>query len=131
MIPPIAPRVPVRGPAAACGQCSAPSCSENCSGAFRLPWATSSGARSRSTILRKRRRSHPVFADCTPCAATPTARNAALPASFARRYARRWRSRLNPRCAKTAHGGPAATTSTCSSACIAAFARRPARWTPS
>src|SRR3989344_4938404 len=67
----------------------------------------------------------------TPWAAIQTARNAALPASCARRCARRWRSRSNRRCAPTARAAPRVTTSTCSSAFTAGSARNPAPWTPS
>ena len=46
------------------------------------------------------------------CAAIPTARSAASPASCARRCARRWRSRSRPSRARTAAAAPRATTST-------------------
>jgi NADH-quinone oxidoreductase subunit H len=80
---------------------------------------------------RRRRRSRPASAACMPCAAIPTARSAALPASCARPSARRWPSPSSRSSARTAPGAPPVTTSTCSSASTAASARRPARWIPS
>src|SRR5262245_46802733 len=66
------------------------------------------------------------------CAATPMARSAASPASYARRSARRRPSPSRPgRAATTGRAAPRAMTSTWSNVSTAGFARRPARSMPS
>ncbi len=62
--------------------------------------------------LRERPSQPRGFAASMRCAAIPTARSAALPASCARRSARRSRSRSRPSRAATAAGARRATTST-------------------
>jgi NADH-quinone oxidoreductase subunit H len=71
------------------------------------------GPRRRSTIRTKRARSARAFVANMRCAVIRTARNAALPASCAKRFAPRRRSPSRPaRAATTAHAAPCATTST-------------------
>ena len=60
---------------------------------------------------KKKRRSHRVFVDCTPCVAIPMAKNAALPANCAKRFALPWRSASSPSSAMMVHAAPRATTS--------------------
>ena len=73
--------------------------------------------------VREERRRARVSAASMRCAAIPTAKSAASPASCARRSARRRRSRSRPSRARTAAAAPRATTSTWSSASIAGCAQ--------
>jgi hypothetical protein len=101
-------------------------------GAFFLSMRYFFKPKRRELSLMRRAMSARAFAASMRCAAIPTAKSAALPASCARRSARRRRSPSRPaRAAMTARGAPRATTSTWSNASIAASVRKPARWTPS
>ncbi len=70
------------------------------------------GAGDGELSLSRRGRSARASAASTRCAAIPTARSAASPASCARRSARRWPSPSRPSRARTAAGARPATTST-------------------
>ena len=72
----------------------------------------------------------PASAASMRCAAIPTAKSVASPASSARRSAPPRRSPSRRKRARTAAGAPPATTSTWRSASTPACARRPAPWTP-
>src|SRR3954465_6918606 len=104
----------------------------NACGHARSPCVTSSRPSRHSTIRSRRGRSRRASAASMRCAAIPTARSAASPASCARRSVRPRRSpSKRARAATTARAAPPATTSTWSNASIVACARRPARSMPS
>ena len=100
--------------------------------AFFLSMRTSSSGRRRSIIHSKKTRYRRASVASMYCAAIPTARSAASPASSARRSVRRKPSPSRPaRAGTTAPAVPPATTLIWSNASIAGCARRPAVSTPS
>jgi hypothetical protein len=94
--------------------------------------ATSSNRRRQSIIRSKKTRCRRASAASMYCAAIPTARSAASPASSAKRSVRRRPSPSRPaRAGTTAPAVPPATILIWSNASIAGCARRPALLTPS